>query len=653
MRDIFRTLRAPARFAASSLAAAACLALAPQAQAGVPYPTAKTPAAVDLGVFDAQQATLSVSVMLKLRNTDALEALAAAQQTPGNPQYRQFLTPAQFMQRFGPAADTVAAATAYFRSAGLTVSSKGSVLTVSGPARAVQAAFGVRLHQFEVAAEGKSPAYRFHAPATATAIASATVAQSVAGVFGLDNRPLFRPLSQQSPAALRGLSRAPAAGAPSTSTPDTPGHWTVTDLAQYYNVQPLYDQGVSGRGKTLAIVTLASFTPSDAFQYWASLGLSVDPGRLSVVDVDGGPGAPSDNAGSGETTLDVEQSGGLAPGAKIIVYQAPNTDQGFVDAFVQAINDNVADSFSVSWGLWEFWDTQDSVTTGGRAKTALAAYTNLFLQAAVQGQSGFASSGDSGGYEPNNPSSGTAVPGFTQTLGVDAPAAAAWITAAGGTTLPGTQVYNGPSGPFPIAIPKEQAWGYSYLTGLCAALGYDPVSCGIFPGGSGGGVSSYIKLPFYQAGLPGIRVTEADQTFTDLTVDPPQTYVTLPAGYAGRNLPDVSLNADPDTGYTILYTSDDGSQSTLTYYGGTSFVAPQLNGIAALLNERAGGRVGLWNFALYRLARMPRSYLGASAPLRDITAGDNWFYTGVKGYDAATGVGTLNVTNFVNAVVGQ
>src|SRR5262249_55794540 len=142
---------------------------------------------------------------------------------------------------------------------------------------------------------------------------------------GLDNRPRYSPHMQRLPESLRGRltpgGQTPAAGAP--NTPDQPGLWTVTDFADYYDVNPLYAKGIDGKHETIGIVTLAAFTPSDAFAYWNSLGLNVNQNRITVVNVDGGPGAPSDASGSDETTLDVEQSGGIAPGAKMIVYQSP------------------------------------------------------------------------------------------------------------------------------------------------------------------------------------------------------------------------------------------------------------------------------------------------------------------------------------------
>jgi len=119
----------------------------------------------------------------------------------------------------------------------------------------------------------------------------------------------------------------------------------------------------------------------------------------------------------------------------------------------------------------------------------------------------------------------------------------------------------------------------------------------------------------------------------------------LPAGFAGRNLPDVSLNADPETGY-LLYSTVDGG--LLAQYGGTSFVAPQLNGIAALLGQASGGRLGFFNPMLYRIQR--QMGYGAGSPFIDITAGDNWFYAGARGYTPGAGLGVLNVANFAAAV---
>jgi kumamolisin len=197
------------------------------------------------------------------------------------------------------------------------------------------------------------------------------------------------------------------------------------------------------------------------------LGFSIDPKRLTVVDIDGRPGAPSDAYGSNGTTLDVEPSGRVAPGARIIVYQAPNTNQGFLDAFAAAIDGNEADSISVSWGEWEWFnDPANAPVTdpfSGKTVGFLRAANELFVEAALQGQSLFAATGDSGAYDVFCGACGIAPPDLTIALSVDYPASDPAITAAGGTTLPGTQIIADPLGTFRITIPRERVWGWDYL----------------------------------------------------------------------------------------------------------------------------------------------------------------------------------------------
>ncbi|HEY1991754.1 MAG TPA: protease pro-enzyme activation domain-containing protein, partial [Gammaproteobacteria bacterium] len=520
--------------------ALAALSIAPMASAGTPYPTRETPKAVDLGVpAGTQDSSITVTVALKLRNTGQVDELMHSLYTPGSSQYHHFLSTADFQARFAPSPATVTKTMAAFEAQGLKVTRLSSgLLRVSGSQAAIEKAFRVSLHTFEVPAQGHNGSYRFHAPTTAPTL-NASLGDSVVGVVGLDNRPRYRPHIQRMPDGVKSqLTRegsAPAAsGAP--ATPDQPGLWTVTDFADYYDVNPLYAQGVNGGNVTIGIVTLAAFTPSDAFGYWNSLGLNVDPNRITIVDVDGGPGAPSDASGSDETTLDVEQSGGIAPGAKVIVYQSPNTDQGFVDAFAQAIDNNQADSLSTSWGIWEAFDDGTDVTNPNtqNTETQLQVFNELFTQAALQGQSLYSSAGDAGAYDANDPRI-FPQPEFTKVLSVDSPASEPYITAAGGTTLPGPQLFGLPDGStFTVKIAHEQVWGWDYLTKLCATLGFDPASCGIFPGGGGGGVSSYFNTPLYQFRISGVAKTEPNQSLVDTGQNPPQTLITLPAHFWGR-----------------------------------------------------------------------------------------------------------------------
>ena len=263
-------------------------------------------------------------------------------------------------------------------------------------------------------------------------------------------------------------------------------------------------------------MTLASFRPKDAFKYWNALGLTVASNRIHVVNIDGGPGAPSDESGSGETTLDVEQSGGIAPGAKIIVYQAPNTNQGFLDLFAAAVEANVAETLSTSWGTWEWFDNlQNAPVTDpltGKTVSSIVAVHEQLLRAAIQGQTVFAAAGDGGAYDVNNdlgcygPYSPAVPTSCSATLSVDNPASDTAITAGGGTTTPAhlQLCLNSECTPpfYNIDIPHERVWGWDYFDDFCNFLGLNPISCGIFAAGGGGGVSVIFGTPSYQATLP-------------------------------------------------------------------------------------------------------------------------------------------------------
>ena len=633
------------------LALGACSSALAQERRAVPYPTAETPKAIDRGALAAQPdaAPISVTVVLKLRDLNEAENLLQSINTPGDPQFHQFLTAQQFAERFAPADGDVATVTAGLVKFGLTVERTTALtLKVTGLPADVERAFAVSLHNFEVPAQANVPGYTYHAP-LAAAVIPGEISAWVAAVAGLDNRPSLYP-HMKAAAQKMAESRSSAEG-------NAPGLWTVTDFANYYNVAPLYQQGVTGRGRTLGIITFAGFTPSDAFAYWNAVGLDVAANRISIVNVDGGPGAPSDASGSIETTLDVEQSGGVAPGAKIIVYQAPNTDQSSIDAFALAVETNSADTLSSSWGKWEWLDNlgNSSVTdaTTGLTTGMAQATHELLLRAAIQGQTVAIAAGDGGAYDANDtlgcfPSTS---PSCSEPLSVDYPASDPLVTAGGGTTLAGVQEFclNSACTPpyYDVNVPHERVWGWDYLLGLCAAVGTpNPLACGIFPGGGGGGVSVSFAEPAYQYSLPGVQRSQPRQYF----VYDGQLYYSLPSYYAGRNVPDISFNADPDTGYVIYYTSSVSGFVIAENAGGTSFVAPQLNGVAALLDQYVQGRLGLLNYPLYDLGLSGHAYTGPDAPFNAIPYGDNWFYSGSNGYNPGVGFGTLNVANFARSL---
>ena len=231
---------------------------------------------------------------------------------------------------------------------------------------------------------------------------------------------------------------------------------TPADFAANYNLNGLYRRGALGQGQTVAIVTLAALDTGAPQFFWKNiLGVKPSGRTVTVTNVDGGPGAPSDASGTGETDLDAEQSGALAPDANVIVYQAPNTDPGFFDGFADAASQNIADSVSTSWGESEVV-IKEAVASGSETPAYVAAFDEMYLEMAAQGQSAFDASGDEAAYDDYDELG-------TTPLAVDNPADSPYITASGGTTLPFTGTVSGPAGTASISSGHaERTWGWDY-----------------------------------------------------------------------------------------------------------------------------------------------------------------------------------------------
>ena len=635
------------------LALAAVLAFTAETRAQSRETTASR--AIDRGATDviSGKTPISVTITLALPALSDAEKLLQSVYTPGNPQFHQFLSAEQFSARFGPADADVARVVGSLAKYHLAAQrSTVTTLKVTGLPADFERAFLVNLHTFEVPAHDTIAGYTYHAP-MGRATVPAEIASSVSAVVGFNNAPAVKPLYKAAVAATP--ARAPSAPSASTSNPF--GALTVADFAQVYDVNPLYKRGLTGAGRTLGVMTFAAFTPSDVFQYWQALGLKVNPNRIKIVNVDGGPGAPSDASGSIETTLDVEQAGGVAPGANIIVYQGANFYEDLVDVFAKSIDDNKADTLAMSWGAWEWLFNLENDPVNdpftGETVAATQAIHELLLRAALQGQTVFAASGDGGAYQANDsfdcygPYSTTVANSCNLALSTIYPGGDSLITATGGTTLPGLQEYclnAACTAPYyDVNIAHERVWGWDYLIGLCATLGYDPISCGIFPAGGGGGVSVAFSKPWYQAGVFGTQLSQPGQSFS---LQPYGLLDKLPAFYPGRNVPDVSFNADPNTGYVVYYTSS-ATGFALNYgYGGTSFVDQQFSGVTALLEQDLHQRIGFLNPTLYYVLQNGRGYVGPNAPFRSIAYGDNWFYYGSQSYNPGAGVGVMDVNNF-------
>ncbi|MEW9572441.1 protease pro-enzyme activation domain-containing protein [Rhodanobacter sp. Si-c] len=592
---------------------------------------------IDMGVATSSQ-PVHVTLLLKLRNETALQDYIRQTITPGSAHYRQFLSTSEFASQYGASDADIARVQAFLQQHGLSGQLLASHLAIetSGTLAQFGAIFQAPIHDYVSAASGR----HFHRPATAPQMPTA-LADSVVAVSGLSNERQFlshRIHAPQLPAApqrtltLQALSKSTSGNPTATGQP---GDYTVGDVADLYDINPLYQHGITGKGSTVAIVTLSNFYPADAQTYWSTIGLATKPNRITQVHVDGGGAI---DGGSGETALDVEQSGGIAPYANIIVYDAPNAGNGFIDAFAQAVADNKADSISTSWGAPEIYNFAALNVNGAKDTDTtdvgdLRAFHQILLEAAVQGQSVFAAAGDSGAYDTvRGLGTGTGPGQYSAPLTVDSPASDPYITAAGGTTVPVKFVNS--AGQVVLSINQESVWGWDYL------LPFVSSRADVFSVGGGGGVSVYWQQPLYQAFTRGTRRSEKQQSLVYNDPDAgPTTLLKLPANFGGRNVPDIALNADPETGYVVVSTTDGGVISE----GGTSFVAPQLNGISALLAQSTGHRVGFWNPQVYLLQNI--FGYGPWSAFNSVRAGDNWFYYGAPNYTPGAGIGTLDVAN--------
>ncbi len=592
---------------------------------------------------------ITTAIILNVPNLQALQSFVAETTTPGSPYYHQFLTVSQFRARFAPSNQAIQQFVKYLGSFGIRVNAiypDNLDITATGTAAEFNAAFATELDDFS--RNGQS----FHRPAWKFVLPSG-FSSLVLAVPGLNSEPgEMRPKMVHLAPGASANGVAPAVTWPQHGTATgQPGDYTVGDVANFYEVNPLYQEGVQGQGQTIGIMTYANFNEADAYAYWKDIGLNVRQNRISKVLVDGGTPVAA-NVGDNETSLDVEQSGGIAPGANVRVYVAPNSLNGALDLVYTVVSENQADTVSVSWGAPEE-EYFAALNDGVDYTDQLQAIDQALLEGAAQGQSFFASAGDDGAYDINDANIAP-FPQFSEQLTVDEPADDPYITAAGGTTVATTEPAIPSAGCPAITIRQEQVWGWDYLArDWASCLGNLGVTAAeLFPAGGGGGVSSLWPIPFYQQSVPGIQLTEPGQSLIYYPNNYPDTtgaqdLIDLPANFAGRNLPDLSLNADPQTGYVVVDCTDfpaaQNPGCAQAGWGGTSFVAPQLNGITALIDEAAGGRVGLLNPVVYWLQGY--SAYGAARPFNDITKGDNWYYYGVPGYDDGAGIGTVNAAN--------
>ncbi|MHB1568521.1 MAG: protease pro-enzyme activation domain-containing protein, partial [Solirubrobacteraceae bacterium] len=509
------------------------------------------------GVRASRRQVLHETVALSPRDPAALAAYAAAVADPASPLYRHYLSVAQFARRFGPTVAQVASVRRLLARHGLvagTLSASHLELSVAGAARAS--------HAFTAAVARPAGG----SAGTAFSTSSGGLVQGViapgapAPTASIVLRSAHPALVPRPHGASALATAGPQACSAASQTAADGGAYTAGQIGAAYGLSNYWAAGNEGQGITIALYELEPFSASDVAAYQACYGTAAN---VSVVPVDGGAGS---GAGSGEAAMDVEDLIGLAPRATIDVYEAPANGAGAFDAYSRMISDDSAQVISTSWGLCE---AQQGAATARAENT-------LFQEAAVQGQTVVAASGDQGSDDCGSGQQA-----------VDDPASQPYVTGVGATTLQG---------------PVNSVWNDSL-------------------GATGGGVSQLWGLPSYQSGFAQ-----------------PQSSVTCGAsGTSCREVPDLSLDGDPETGYVAYW------QGAWRLVGGTSVSAPTVAALTALADASpacAGHPIGFLNQALYRVA-------GSEYALafNDVTAGSNSLdgvpgFSAGPGYDMASGLGT-------------
>ncbi|HWF35784.1 MAG TPA: protease pro-enzyme activation domain-containing protein [Solirubrobacteraceae bacterium] len=559
--------------------------------------------------------TIRATVTLNPQDPAALAAYATDVSTPGSSVYHQYLTVAQFRQRFGATPSQVQAVQAALRADRLhqgKVAPDNLSIPVTGTAAQLAKAFSTGFQTVRL--RGGRRAYTN----TAAPQVPAAIAGVVQGIVGLDNLTLAQPMGLPRPVPAGSRAQGGAAVQPNVGSGPQPcstlsaydgtGNTAHTEdqIAAGYGFGSLY-AGDEGAGQTVAIYELEPFSASDVSAFETCYG-SINPTITTTLC--GTCTTPGTGPGSGESALDIEDVIGLAPKANVIVYEGKNGSADQYNVYAAMVNANAAKVISTSWGLCE--------TSAG--SSTLNSENTLFQQAATQGQSIFAASGDHGSKDC----------GTSGSLAVDDPASQPFVTGVGATNM--TAI--GPP-------PTETVWNDYSASNQNSNED------------SGGGISSHWTMPSYQSGAKGSLgvITSGISSGT-------------PCGAATgsycREVPDVVANGGVSTGYLIYWTN--GGTPGWWIFGGTSAAAPTWAAYTALVNASSGCTstpVGFANPDLYTLAGNGWNGSAYTANFHDVTVGNNnplnyrtsgLPYSASTGYDMASGLGSMNGASLTAAL---
>ena len=537
------------RLAAAAMLAAVLLSACQSTQAQparantipVPKPAPTLASAIksatDLGPADSATA-VSLSLSLKVRHAEELAALLAVGET---------MSPSDYAARFGPDPGLVQPAIAALRVAGLHAVwvPPSSLIAADGPAPAAAQLFQVDIESYRLpnGSQFYASLDQPHLPPV--------IAATAASVSGLDNYRRSRGYAVR------------------------PGGLVPTDVLTYYNVKPLRDAGIDGKGQTVLLPEIDDLPNlNDLNKFASKFGL---PSFDSVLTVkrDSSWGTPEKP--EGETVLDLEIIHAVAPAAKLVVYLSAPDFGHSARAFDQMVTDHLGSIISESLGSCE-----PDTPSGARN-----VYASIQDRSRALGMSHFVASGDTGAFTC----------GLDQDPAGSFPSTLPTVTAVGGTS-----VFESQEGVYF----KEYAWG-------------SPLD----QSGGGGGASQFYAMPDYQK-----SVGQA-------------------AGHGLRQVPDVSADGDPSTGFHILFSGREGQA------GGTSASTPLWAATVALINQDLKNKglreVGFANPALYWMGE--NSSKLDPKPFHDVTAGNNLGFDAGAGWDFATGWGSMDAAALATAWV--
>ena len=509
--------------------------------------------ALDGGAL-ADATPMTIRVGMAARNTDALPLLVKRSTTPGGPGYGHFLTPAEFAKTYGASTVAIQRVTTYLKAAGFThivAEPNGLLVSADGTAAMAKSAFHTTLEQVTVG--GKSLFVN-----TTPAQVPFSLSTSVKSILGLNT--------------VGHMASTIALPLPQYLVSYTPHQFQTL-----YGVTPAVKRGA---GTSIAIMAEGNMAGviKDLRIAETAFGTAHVPVTVEQVGL-----ASPDVSGADEWDMDTQYSTGMAGTVQMLYLYTTTSlsDSDLALEFSRWATDDRAKAASASLGECEAFPYIDG---------SMAIDDMIFLEAAAQGQTFFASSGDTGSFCPIGPAGVNGIP-----LGaplVNYPAASPYVVGVGGTTLLSNSdgSYN-----------SEVAW-YA----------------------GGGGISQFEVTPNWQA-----------------------TAVPLLGTTGTRGVPDVAMDADPNSGATVYV------NGVAEGVGGTSLSSPLALGVWARATT-VNPKLGFAGPSLYGLY-VPGG-IGGLLPtypaggFNDITVGTNGLYSALPGYDLTTGLGTFSVAAFTKAL---